>query len=312
MNSLTCILCESTGIELKERISTKDISILYAKRAGVKVERFFLGNTIDFCRCPACGLKFYSPQTTGDGPFYDALQHYNGYYLADKAEYIEAANYIKITDEVLEVGCGEGLFTNYIHCKSYTGLEFSAKAIAIAEKKGLTILNEDLELHANRNNNKYDVVCYFQVLEHIDNPRKFIRDSLRCLKPGGVLLFAVPSEDSFINKAIDFYLNMPPHHISKWTDTSFYYFEKIFPLHLLEIYHEQLNATHKGFYLKTIINTKLRQLFHLKLHSIDRSISSKLIHLISAGIAFFLKLFWKPNHIIGQSVLVVYKKILVK
>ncbi|MBX9782799.1 MAG: class I SAM-dependent methyltransferase [Chitinophagaceae bacterium] len=114
--------------------------------------------------CENCGLKFYTPQAAGDGEFYNKLQNYKGYYLKEKAEFQEASKYISNTDDVLEIGCGEGLLTNYISYKTYTGLEFSDKAIITATGKGLKVTNESIEVHAIKNANKYDVVCYFQVL----------------------------------------------------------------------------------------------------------------------------------------------------
>lgn len=309
METLKCILCESSNITISEILNTNDISNLYKKRADVEVKKYFSSAQISVCSCNLCGLKFYNPLSVGDGQFYDELQKYDGYYLKEKAEFKEAAKYITSGDNVLEIGCGEGLFTNYISYKSYSGLEFSTEAIKTARQRGLYVINQDLTGHAYQNPGAYDVVCYFQVLEHVENPKKFIADSLTCLKEGGLLIFAVPSEDSFIQNAINFYLNMPPHHTSKWPDKTFNYLTTLYHLELLSIYHEPLNDIHNSFYSKTKVNTSLRNFFGLKFRSIDTRLLSKLIYIISLGISYLSSLSGKPRKKIGQSVMVVYRKL---
>src|SRR5438034_8590219 len=132
MSDSNCILCKSVKIRNIQTLSTSDLVKLYASRAGVQVERLFKQDTINYVECHSCGLKFYLPQAIGDGQFYDELQQYQGYYLEEKQEYIEAAKFIRPTDAVLEIGAGEGIFTRYIKCGSYIGLEFSKKAIQTA------------------------------------------------------------------------------------------------------------------------------------------------------------------------------------
>lgn len=43
----------------------------------------------------------------------------------------------------------------------------------------------------------FDVVASFQVLEHVDDPKKVIEESLRVLRPGGYIFFNIPSYHSF-------------------------------------------------------------------------------------------------------------------
>jgi 2-polyprenyl-3-methyl-5-hydroxy-6-metoxy-1,4-benzoquinol methylase len=306
--SLQCIFCDSTDIIVSDSINTSELSRLYKKRANINVERFFKEETIDLCSCSGCGLKFYQPQVAGDGKFYDELQLYKGYYLEEKPEFFEAAKYITSDKDVLEIGCGEGLFSNYISYKSYTGLEFSEVAIQKASSRGLTVLNQPLEQHAGTHEAGYDVVCYFQVLEHVIQPRKFIKDSIKCLKKDGILILAVPSEDSFIKQAINFYLNMPPHHISRWPDNTLSKIAAMNDLELVTLYHEKLHAVHKRFYYTTIINTKLRKLCGLTFKPLDNSIAGNIVYGIAVCFSVIVNLFPGNDSKTGQSVMAVYKK----
>jgi 2-polyprenyl-3-methyl-5-hydroxy-6-metoxy-1,4-benzoquinol methylase len=305
--SISCILCKSTDTYKTGSIDTVQLSALYKQRAHTAVERFFHQPTIELYTCRNCDLIFYWPQAVGDGKFYDELQCYSGYYLKEKAEFIEAAKFITTNETVLEVGCGEGLFTDYIKCKSYTGLEFSEDAIKKAKQKGLNVINESLEQHAATHAQAYDVMCYFQVLEHVPDPGGFIADSLRCLKPGGKLLVAVPSEDSFIKNVVNFYLNMPPHHASRWTDRALKRVAELFNLEVVELFHEPLHGVHKKFYTKTILHKKIMNLLGMQQRAVDNRITTKISYAI-AHLTSYLPFRLTLKKSTGQSVLIAYRK----
>lgn len=301
----SCILCKFSDISLLETINTADLAALYKKRAGVDVERSFPDKQIAYYQCNNCGLKYYWPQVIGDGKFYDDLQQYANYYPKEKAEFLEGAKYITPMDKVLEVGCGQGQFTEYIESQSYVGLEFSEKAIAAAKEKGLTVLNESIEYHAEKHTATYDVVCFFQVLEHVENPRKFLNAALQCLKSGGKLILAVPAEDSFIQHATNFYLNMPPHHASRWTNRTLQKLADLYELNLITCFHEPLHDIHASFYSKTIIYKKLTRLVGLKFTSINTQLLSTMLYGTAAVLS---KVTPAPRNKTGQSVMMVYEK----
>ena len=309
MNETDCLLCRSKNISLIETISTRQLSKLYQARAGVDVKRFFEKESLDLFKCNNCSLKFYWPQVAGDGKFYDDLQHYRNYYLDTKAEYIEAAKYINSSDQVLEIGCGEGLFNNFINCRSYTGLEFSDAAIKKAADRKLHVLKQKIEEHSLLHKEKYDIVCSFQVLEHIEDPEKFIKLSVICLKPGGKLIIAVPNEDSFINKAVNFYLNMPPHHTTRWTNETLRNVAVFNKLSIETFFYEPLQPFHKLFYLKTCIYNKIESLFGLSHKSVDTGLQRTIVYGFATLLSYVISPFFtKFQNTRGQSVLVVYKK----
>jgi SAM-dependent methyltransferase len=305
---MQCILCENKGITVSDTIQVQDLFHLYKKRTGIDVRRFFTRDTISMCTCSNCGLKFYYPQAIGDGAFYDELQSYNSYYLPGKTEFTQAARHIKNTQDVLEVGCGDGSFSTYIRYKSYTGLEFSKVAIGKARDRGLSVFHQSLQEHAASNAGRYDVVCFFQLLEHIANPGRFIRDIFRCLKENGLLILAVPDNGSFIRHAVNFYLNMPPHHASCWSEKTLLKVASLHSLQTMEIFHEKLHRAHRLFYLKTIINHRLRKVFGLRYKPVDNSAGSTIIYHIAAFVAYLVNPFFNGNQQRGQSVLAVYRK----
>jgi SAM-dependent methyltransferase len=245
---------------------------LYKKRAKVEVSHFFKQEKIDLCECVDCGLLFYNLIILRDGKFYEDLQSYEGYYLEEKSDYLESCKYISENDDVLEVGCGAGFLLNFIKPKSYTGLEFNDKAIQIAQSKGLNVKKEFLHEHALQNEEKYDIVCFFQALEHVESPREFLQDALKCLKKGGKMILAVPAEDSFIAQQVNFYLNMPPHHVSRWKDKTLAKISEIFNIKLFSLIHEPLLNIHYEFYYKVKNFEMLRKIFGIPFRSLDNSV----------------------------------------
>lgn len=305
-----CILCNSSHIILIDCIKSVDLVKLFKNRAKVDVERLFVEKpVINYYSCSNCKLKFYLPQVIGDGTFYDALQNYNGYYLEDKSEFYEAAKWINSNHDVLEIGCGTGNFVNFINCKSFTGLEFSEKSIQIARSKNINVVNELLEEHVNTNKNKYDVVCYFQVLEHVKDPRQFIKDSIGCLKEGGKLIIAVPNDDSFIKGAVNGYLNMPPHHASRWSEHTLKNIASLFGISFITLSHEPLHKRHKAFYAKTKVYHVLNRFFGVKYRIVDRRIKNNFLYIAATLLSYLLRpLIIRGNEIKGQSMTAVFSK----
>lgn len=192
-----CILCESDRIRKVTQIDRHDIIKLYRKALGLGVEGIIISDIV-FYECYNCGLKFFNPPYIGNEYFYNNLQKFEWYYLKDKYEFHYAKKYIDRNDKVLDIGCGRGDFAKVIGILDrYTGLELSSIASKLALQSGINVINETLEEHAIKNQEKYDVVCSFQVLEHVSNPRQFIQSMLDCLKIGGVMIMSLPSNDSF-------------------------------------------------------------------------------------------------------------------
>jgi 2-polyprenyl-3-methyl-5-hydroxy-6-metoxy-1,4-benzoquinol methylase len=102
---------------------------------------------------------------------------------------------INKTQRILEIGTGTGNILSIIQLKGYSveGIEPSISGYTASVEKGLKIENVSLENF--KPTKKYDAVLAFDVLEHIENDRnalRYINEIL--LKPGGLLLLAVPAD----------------------------------------------------------------------------------------------------------------------
>jgi len=112
---------------------------------------------------------------------------------------------------LLDLGCGSGAFTIGAARKGYRalGLSFDTRNQGVAEERarqcGATLTTFDQHdlrnLHTRTDLvDQFDVVVMCEVIEHVLNDEKLLRDAARCVKPGGRLLLTTPNFDA---KAID-------------------------------------------------------------------------------------------------------------
>ena len=308
---VTCPLSGSQNVSLLASLNTVDLAKLYRRKFKIDVSTEFGNITeINLYHCLDSDLRFFYPMVTGSHTFYETLQKFDWYYLDEKYEYTFAGEFVKRSDSVLEIGCGKGVFAKKISSDRYLGLEFNQKAIGTAAKEGITVLRESIQAHAEAHPNKYDVVCAFQVLEHIADIHSFVSSSLACLKEGGLLIYSIPSADTFIALVTNHILNMPPHHVSWWSDQCLYYTAKLFSLKVLAIQHEKLAANHRRWYASTIIMESFRNWLKLKPVVLDRSMGHELLNMTAtlAGVALSRGLIDPRVLPDGASVTVVYQK----
>lgn len=306
-----CPLCNANKILAGENIPVAKVVEKYKQSLGIDTSDEFGGLlSFDYNFCSNCNIGYFSPPISGSEHFYEMLQSFNWYYMAEKNEYKFARNFLKPTDGVLEIGCGKGAFAKLINVRNYLGLEFSKEAQRHAAENGIKVLNESIQDHCITNAQTYDVVCSFQVLEHVTDIRTFIKSAIFCLKDSGLLIFSTPSIDSFSAYAPNFILDMPPHHITRWSDASYKYLANIFNLELVELWHEPLQYVHREFYTQTLLTRWVMKLLRQKTSVWNDSIAYRLTSLACCLPSkllskFFLGCLFTPR---GISVTAVFRK----
>lgn len=234
---MICPLCKGNTTAIHKQYSRSFIHDVY------KNDPLFDNTTVDVTedittdldlyRCMSCDLRFYEPSITGGSNFYSQLQAFPWYYQLVKPEFEFAKKYIIPDDTVLEIGCGEGYFGRMIDAK-YVGLD--------PYSQNPKVVKQNIQDHTE----SYDVVCGFQVLEHVSDTGSFISNALRCLRTNGLLILSVPNEDSFLGNIEGWALNYPPHHVTKFTKHCLENIAKLFDLKILELDEEPLDKFHRS------------------------------------------------------------------
>jgi 2-polyprenyl-3-methyl-5-hydroxy-6-metoxy-1,4-benzoquinol methylase len=298
MNDIYSPLVHNTVATLKEVIVSSKIKELYLKTYGIEVN-FEVENIYKY-ECQKSGYGFFYPfDLGGDSSFYEQLQRIDWYYMPWKWEHQKATDYVRKGNNVLEVGSGNSSFIEHLSKKGVqaTGLELNELAVQLAQDKGLNVLRESIETHSQNYPTQYDLVCSFQVLEHISDVHSFIDGMIKCLKPGGILIVCVPNNDSFIKKAEWNILNMPPHHMGLWNKKSLSYLPEIFPLEKARLLFEPLQTYHYNYYQsieeKRIFSIPIIRSVYYRL-SLNK-VASKLVY-------------WLSKYINGHSIMAVYSK----
>ncbi len=95
-------------------------------------------------------------------------------------------------------------------------------------------------------------------------------------------------------------LNMPPHHISRFSDKTLESIARIFDLELVELYHEPLQKGHINFYKNTMWAKKF-----LPVSLIDKGLLRKIINKCGTFGKKFIKI---PPNTYGHTVVAVYRR----
>jgi len=241
-----------TKTTLLKKISKELLIEKYQKNFNLNISHLLNQvETVQLYKCNDTGYRFFYPfSLTGDGKFYEHLQKLDWYYMPWKWEHEQAAKYIQKGMEVLEVGCGKGGFLEEIN-KRYkidsVGLELNDLAVKEMKEKGLNVYSTTIQEYSNDNPEHYDIVCSFQVLEHIADVKSFLESQIKSLKIGGKLIVSVPNNDGFLGDDENL-LNMPPHHMGLWNEKSLLNMGELFSLKHIATHFEPLQLYHQEYY----------------------------------------------------------------
>src|SRR5713226_9638324 len=172
--------------------------------------------------CDGCGLQFWEPREMPDARWYE--QMYGG--RDEKLLPLEPGHKYFLEDPLalrsgtlLDIGCGTGNFLKAARDAGYavTGTELDRNAARFAkEQLGLErVLPLTVsEFAAQQPEEQFDVVTFFEVLEHQAAPLEFLRSVKTCLKPGGQIALSVPNRDRWLTGPD--VLDYPPNHFTMW------------------------------------------------------------------------------------------------
>lgn len=112
--------------------------------------------------------------------------------------------YLNEIEVILDIGSGVGTIDFYLASKgkSIIGIEISEKAISIANKnarlfnldKRITFIKSEFPRKVPAK--KYDLVLFSEVIEHLENDNKALKEIRKVLKPNALLIITTPSKNA--------------------------------------------------------------------------------------------------------------------
>ena len=308
----SCILCGSEHTVEKQKINVQEVIDCYHDTKDIDVRSEFSESAhLHYHSCKRCELGFFTPTVNGSANFYDQIQYsHNSYYSEVRPEFIKAKDYISSEDSILEIGAGNGSFAKLLETNNYTGLEYSEETIREAKKNNINLQKYSIEDFVSKTDKKFDVICSFHVLEHIERPDDFIGSCLQLLKKNGKLILAVPCCDSLLTVNFNHTLNMPPHHLTRWSANTFRFLEKLFDLKIINLHVDALDSAKKRTYYEFLLAKRISKFFFPKREVI---FYKKSYFNILKWVKKFnrkLKLYQRADssHWVGENMLIVLEK----
>jgi 2-polyprenyl-3-methyl-5-hydroxy-6-metoxy-1,4-benzoquinol methylase len=135
-----------------------------------------------------------------------------------------------VRGKLLDVGCGDGRFLRHAKEQGFEvwGIDFDKKSVEnVRRNLGIdTVFAMSLEEfyeYAKEKNLKFDVITFFEVLEHQDKPREFLEMVKGLLKEGGYIAGSVPNRERLfveIEWKDRFHGDYPPNHFLRFSRPS--------------------------------------------------------------------------------------------
>ena len=135
----------------------------------------------------------YISHTDGKRSVFEKMYHFiKNIALKNKLKLINSESQ---KGKLLDIGAGTGDFLVVAKKDGWqiTGIEPGEKPRNIAIQKGISFANDLAELE----DNSFDVITMWHVLEHVPDLEFQIKELKRLIKPNGTILIAVPNFNSF-------------------------------------------------------------------------------------------------------------------
>jgi teichuronic acid biosynthesis glycosyltransferase TuaH len=168
---------------------------------------------INIVECQTCGLRQLEEIPKEIAKLYDknyfekckindsnnnAEIGYSNYHGTLLHNFLWQYAYLKLVSDpckgdLLDIGCASGKFLELAEMAGFsaTGIDISREAIEIANNKGLIALLSPLE-QLKADDEKFQVITAWDLIEHLENLREFLSEVNRILKDGGVFIFSTP------------------------------------------------------------------------------------------------------------------------
>jgi len=217
MEKIVNILTDSPCCPLCENEAT----VFFAKK-----------NNINIYKCQKCKFVFVFPEIKDLAKIYNSDYFHGGKgdfgyadYDGDKKNLLE--NFKKYTDKIelfskkkgklLDVGAATGIFVESVNDRGWDaqGIDISLDATLLGKNKQLKLMTGEFEDY-NFGNDFFDVITFWDVLEHFPHPEKALKKADKILKKNGIIAINTPNASSVVAKIFGkkWHLLVPPEHLN--------------------------------------------------------------------------------------------------
>ena len=176
-------------------------------------------------KCANCSFVFSNLKPTVQ----ELEKHYEGYGRNDYLSRVTVKRYNELLDyferfrksnKILDIGCGIGYFLVEAQKRGWEvyGTEYTDAAIKICKSKEIHIQKGPLD--ANKYEaHSFDIVCSFEVIEHINNPVEELFEIKKILRKDGLVYVTTPNFNAIERYILKSKYNVIcyPEHLSYYT-----------------------------------------------------------------------------------------------
>jgi 2-polyprenyl-3-methyl-5-hydroxy-6-metoxy-1,4-benzoquinol methylase len=183
------------------------------------------------------------------------------------------ASYLPDGGLVADLAAGEGAFTKMLLSAGYTvvAVDCDDRSWKVA---GAPLVVKDLdsafgnELAAEQE--RFDAVVAIEIIEHLENPFRFVRECSKLLKPNGLLMLTTPNVESVYSRLVFLYTGRLH---------SFGEYETVRPAHITPLFRWKLKMMldEAGF---EIVEEGFLPVVHLPAASLKIRLTKKIANLI--------------------------------
>lgn len=291
------------------------------------------GSSFSIYECSSCGASFVDPLRS-DENVYNSIYTY-GEKISGYMRYYRFAQVVKKVTKplsllaesenvywgvqqallpyrtkkdslkILEIGSGLGYLTYSLNKEGYStlGLDISKRAVEQATKNyGSYYECGNLFDIAEKRKGLYDIVIMTELLEHVEDPKAFIKAASMLIRDGGKIILTTPNKDSS-PKGLVWQNDIPPVHLWWFSEKSvehlakecgkkcsfvdytpytkkYFEYSVAVPLEVIEANLPRLTKEGTIFPGKEVINTKARffsVLMYTRISNVIRRLKSKTV-----------------------------------
>lgn len=172
------------------------------------------------------------------------------------------SSYLKPNINVLDVGCNTGELLDFVAAKGAItyGLEYSELGMAESRKKNHTVFND---LNQITQNNFFDIIFAFDLVEHLYDVNEFINKCYNLLKISGLLIILTGDSECLsarLAKNKWWYVTYPEHIV--FPSQEFYKRSTIFQVEkIIPVFNSRAYEKKYLFYFDKLVYKKIMSFF---------------------------------------------------